>query len=479
MNKGVNQPPMKSAATRLLLKCMVFLCAFMMISSSVAAADTKLETVFHVYMDDQYVGTVSNKSVIENAVEKLINEQQDSYKDFNLQLGNKLTYISEQVFRSNADNNAVVKKVEELATVKVAAAAIVVDGKAIAYVKDSKDAEQVINELKLQYVSKEDLTFVNMLEASQEKLPEIKKDEARVLNVAIEEPLLVKEEKTDPKNVLSYEDAVKLLQKGTLEEKKHVVEKGEALEIIAEKYDLTLKQLKELNEGLTEDSVLQIGQELNTVVTKPLLHVVVEREKYQEETVPFEREVVEDNSMPKGETKIKQEGKNGKTAFVYKIKEINGRQTNKEVIKETVLENPVKEITIKGTKETPSRGSGSFAWPTNGGYVSSGVGQRWGAHHKGIDIARPSNYTIKAADNGVVVEAGWNNGGYGNKIVIDHQNGYRTVYAHLSSIGVSVGQRVEKGSAIGVMGSTGNSTGTHLHFEVYQNGQLRNPQSFF
>src|SRR5690606_9844155 len=113
----------------------------------------------------------------------------------------------------------------------------------------------------------------------------------------------------------------------------------------------------ELNEGLTEDSVLQIGQELNTVVTKPLLHVVVEREKYQEETIPFEREVVEDNSMPKGETKIKQEGKNGKTAFVYKIKEINGRQTNKEVIKETVMENPVKEITIKGTKEIPSRGS--------------------------------------------------------------------------------------------------------------------------
>ncbi|MCJ8007322.1 peptidoglycan DD-metalloendopeptidase family protein [Lederbergia wuyishanensis] len=470
--------PKRNATPRFLLICVAFLCALMMISSSVAA-EAKLETVYHVYMDGTYVGTVSDKDVVENTIEKLINKQRDTYKDFNFELGNKLTYISEQVFRSNADNAAVETKVNELATVKAVATAIMVDGKAVTYVKDTAEAEKVINDIKLQYVSKEELTFVNMLKATKEKLPEIKKDESRVLNVSINEPLFFKDEKTDPKNVLSYKDAVKLLQKGTLEEKKHVVEKGEALEIIAKKYDLSMKQIKELNKGITEDSIIQIGQELNTVVTKPLVHVAVDREKYQEETVAYETEVIEDNSMPKGETKVKQEGKNGKNAFVYKIKEVNGQQTKKEVIKETVLEKPVKQITIKGTKVIPSRGSGSFTWPTNGGYVSSGVGQRWGAHHKGIDIARPSNYTIKAADNGVVVEAGWNNGGYGNKIVIDHQNGYRTVYAHLSKISVSVGQKVEKGSAIGIMGSTGNSTGTHLHFEVYQNGQLRNPLSFF
>ncbi|MFK4998969.1 M23 family metallopeptidase [Bacillus sp. N9] len=127
----------------------------------------------------------------------------------------------------------------------------------------------------------------------------------------------------------------------------------------------------------------------------------------------------------------------------------------------------------------PSRGTGSLAWPANGGYISSHMGHRWGKLHKGIDIARPSNYTIKAADNGVVVSAGWDNGGYGNKIVIDHQNGMRTVYAHLDSVGVSAGQTVEKGAAIGVMGSTGHSTGVHLHFEVYKNGKLENPVNYF
>ena len=120
----------------------------------------------------------------------------------------------------------------------------------------------------------------------------------------------------------------------------------------------------------------------------------------------------------------------------------------------------------------PSRGEGRFAWPTVGGYISSPMGYRWGKMHKGIDIARPSNRTIKAADNGVVVFAGWDSGGYGNKIIIDHRNGFRTLYAHMSSLKVSVGQTVSKGSAIGIMGATGDATGVHLHFEVYKNGGL-------
>ena len=115
--------------------------------------------------------------------------------------------------------------------------------------------------------------------------------------------------------------------------------------------------------------------------------------------------------------------------------------------------------------------------PTNGGYISSNMGSRWGSYHRGIDIARPSNFTIKAADNGTVTFVGWD-GTYGNKIVINHNNGFQTVYAHLSSINVRVGQVVPAGSAIGVMGSTGNSTGVHLHFEVIRNGTNVNPLSY-
>nr|WP_259548534.1 peptidoglycan DD-metalloendopeptidase family protein [Heyndrickxia oleronia] len=175
--------------------------------------------------------------------------------------------------------------------------------------------------------------------------------------------------------------------------------------------------------------------------------------------------------------RVKQKGKNGKSELTYIIIEENGKQVKKDINEEKVLKKPVNHIVIVGTKVTPSRGSGDFAWPTNGGYISSQLGQRWGSMHKGIDIARPSNRTIKAADNGRVVFAGWD-GGYGNKIIIDHNNGFRTVYAHLSSINVSAGEIVPKGSAIGVMGATGDATGIHLHFEVYKDGNLMNPLSY-
>ncbi|MDQ7860051.1 M23 family metallopeptidase [Peribacillus frigoritolerans] len=112
-----------------------------------------------------------------------------------------------------------------------------------------------------------------------------------------------------------------------------------------------------------------------------------------------------------------------------------------------------------------------------GGYISSKQGQRWGKLHKGIDIARPATRTITAADHGIIETAG-NSGGYGNKITIDHNNGYKTVYAHLDSIDVKAGQKIEKGMKIGMMGSTGHSTGVHLHFEIYKNGSLVNPLNY-
>lgn len=119
-------------------------------------------------------------------------------------------------------------------------------------------------------------------------------------------------------------------------------------------------------------------------------------------------------------------------------------------------------------------GSGQFIWP------SAGVlSQRFTWYHRGVDIANPNLPAIFAADTGTVVIAGWvDNSGYGNRIVIDHGNGFQTLYGHLSQIKVSVGQRVSKGQQIGVEGSTGRSTGPHLHFEIRHNGGFENPLLF-
>ncbi|MDP4170511.1 MAG: M23 family metallopeptidase, partial [Bacillota bacterium] len=247
---------------------------------------------------------------------------------------------------------------------------------------------------------------------------------------------------------------------------------------IANDHQLAIADLLKINPGLNEESVLKPDQEIHITVSVPILQVIVEKEIAQKEIVPFKNEIIENPALPRGEKRVKQGGKDGSNLVTYSISEQNGAVVTKEVTKEDILVPSVKHIVIKGTKVIPSRGEGTFAWPTVGGYISSGMGYRDGKFHKGIDIARPSNYTIKAADNGVIVSAGWDSGGYGNKIVIDHQNGFQTVYGHLSSISVRTGQVVAKGSAIGVMGSTGDSTGVHLHFEVHKNGNLKNPLGY-
>jgi murein DD-endopeptidase MepM/ murein hydrolase activator NlpD len=122
--------------------------------------------------------------------------------------------------------------------------------------------------------------------------------------------------------------------------------------------------------------------------------------------------------------------------------------------------------------------SEDFVWPASG-IVTSGFGWRWGRLHQGIDIAAPVGTPIWAAASGVVQFAGWNDGGYGYMIDILHANGTVTRYAHMSALYVKVGQRVQQGQVIGAIGSTGYSTGPHLHFEVRPNGGIAvNPMTY-
>ena len=120
-------------------------------------------------------------------------------------------------------------------------------------------------------------------------------------------------------------------------------------------------------------------------------------------------------------------------------------------------------------------GSGSFIWPANAHYLS---GNNYWAGHLGIDIAAGTGDPIYASDSGVVVFAGWSNWGYGNMIAIDHGNGWQTLYAHLSQWNMSCGQSAYQGNLVGLAGSTGNSSGPHLHFEMNYQGTRPNPWSY-
>ena len=139
-----------------------------------------------------------------------------------------------------------------------------------------------------------------------------------------------------------------------------------------------------------------------------------------------------------------------------------------------------KKMAERGRAGISARGSGTFIWPLRGRITSSyGARRRYGRLHRhtGVDIAAPYGSPIAAADAGEVIFAGWWDG-YGKAIVIDHGKGRATVYGHMSRLYMQAGMPVAKGQTIGLEGSTGYSTGPHLHFEVRKNGVVQNPNRY-
>jgi murein DD-endopeptidase MepM/ murein hydrolase activator NlpD len=147
------------------------------------------------------------------------------------------------------------------------------------------------------------------------------------------------------------------------------------------------------------------------------------------------------------------------------------------IVPDGVMPSAAGTATPRPRQITPDAGtvvaSGQFVWPTSGA-----ITQRFSWYHPGIDIANRGLPPVLAADSGKVIAAGWDPTGYGNMIMIDHGNGYKTRYAHLSQIYVIVGQTVGRGAPIGKMGSTGHSTGPHTHFEIYLNDVRVNPLNY-
>ncbi len=248
----------------------------------------------------------------------------------------------------------------------------------------------------------------------------------------------------------------------------HYVTEGETLSQIAERYGLETTTIIWEND-LTESSTLKPGMELRILPLDGVRHQVA-----------------------RGETiftigkKYGLEGSQTQVIVDYPFNEFLNDETFELVTGQYLMipegvppkKTPPASRTIAQAVLTPDAGSvaatGSFVWPASGG-----ITQGYKFYHKAIDIANSGGGPILSSDSGVVIGAGWLDGyGYGNRVMVDHGNGYVTLYAHLSTVQVVQGQRVNRGDILGQMGSTGRSTGVHLHFEIRQNGVLLNPLSF-
>lgn len=456
------------------------LMASLTLNLGFASADNHKESlnkIYHVYVGNEYMGAVSDSAAVHGIIGKKEEQASNQYKEFSVDASEDVKIIPEQVFSKETNDSETLAKVEQTLVAQTPAFTLMVDNKPVAYLKDANDYDKTIRLLKLQFVSSQELDNLDTNQQTISDLPALQSGESRIKNISFKQAVSGVTKKVAPNEILSPEDAVKFLMTGSIEQQQYQIQQGDVLGSVAKAHNLTTAELLALNPEITVDTVLQIEQPLNVTVAKPFVTIEVKKEKKITDTIPFEKVIEEDPTMPKGESVTKQQGVAGKKEITYLLTSANGTQTSKVALEENVLQEPIKHIEVVGTKVIPSRGSGNFTWPTVGGYISSNMGKRWDGQHRGIDIARPSNYNILAADNGVVTAAGFS-GSYGNRIVINHNNGYTTLYGHLSSIGVKVGQVVEKGSIVGIMGTTGNSTGIHLHFELEKNGVLLNPLTY-
>ncbi len=167
----------------------------------------------------------------------------------------------------------------------------------------------------------------------------------------------------------------------------------------------------------------------------------------------------------------------GQRQVVAQIVRNNGDEVSRNELSSKIISEPKAQVVLKGTKDLPPLiGTGSFIYPTRG-TLTSRFGPRWGRMHNGIDLAAPVGTKIRAADGGVVISAGWE-GALGYCVRINHGQNKTSVYGHCSKLFVKKGDKVYKDQHIANVGSTGRSTGSHLHFEIHINGVPKNPLKY-
>lgn len=281
-------------------------------------------------------------------------------------------------------------------------------------------------------------------------------------------------------SMVSYSDILSVLNEGG-GARIYTAAEGDTVQTVLDATGVAWDSLAALNPDLTgTDQELASGTEVITGVQSPdLLQVkVIRRESYTSE-IPYDTVETQSSEYDFGETVVTSAGQNGLQEITQDITYIDGVQTEISTVSVETLQEPVSEYVTKGTHlksgMTANYGSGEWMWPVpQYTYVS-----RWmSSFHKGADICAAYGTPIYASDSGVVVTAGYHYS-YGNYVVIDHGNGWTTLYGHMSALGCSSGQAVERGEVIGYVGSTGNSTGNHCHFEMHHNGTLVSARNFF
>ncbi|MDD2497890.1 MAG: peptidoglycan DD-metalloendopeptidase family protein [Desulfitobacteriaceae bacterium] len=416
----------------------------------------KANTAYAIVVNGQEIALVESRVEGDNAVKEFLDLKSE---EFGREVITPDSIEVEQVQVNGKDKMFGADISEALAekiTVLISGAVIVIDGEEKIIVSSKDAGEKLVKKVEDQFSNN--------------------KKDVSIIKSEVKEKVEVREKNVLPKNIVDEGKALQLLTVGTEKTVSHEVASGESLWSIAKDNNLKMEELIAANPSIDPDK-LSIGDKINLVKAEPMMHVTCVYEYSEVKETPFETQVIRDDDMLRGKEKVKQEGKKGTKEFKYRAVAVNGSEVDKQFLAGTVITKPVPKIVERGSKtlvaSRGSGGSGELAWPVSG-QITSRFGYRGREYHTGLDIDGSTGDPIRAAEGGKVIFSGWS-GGYGRMIKIDHGSGLQTWYAHLSSSKVSTGDKVTRGEVIGAVGSTGRSTGSHLHLEVRINGSAVNP----
>lgn len=435
--------------------------SFLVGSAAVAVAMTLVALYspsYAVTMNGETVGVVADASVVDDAISK-VEATGSSILGYDYHVPGNVEYDFAITLRSDLSSqqdiqNYFYNQLDDVSG-ELRKYQVVVDGQSVGVVKDQDALDELLQNFKDQYTN-ENTTSVEFLN-----------------NVEVK-PIYAAD------SIMTIDEMDQALRSNSNGSTTYTVTEGDTFYGIAYANDMSLSDLMALNPQ-ADLNRLMVGDVLNVKELTPVLSVQTVENVTYSEPIACPVETRDDPTMYKGESKIISQGVEGESQVNATVTYVNGQETGRVVNSTTTVREATTTIKAVGTKEKPTTAStGSFRWPITG-RITSYFGGRYifgsYSYHSGLDISCSYGAAVCAADGGTVTYTGYK-GSYGNLVIITHDNGTQTYYAHNSSIVVSTGQKVAKGQQIAKAGSTGRSTGVHCHFEVRVNGTAVNPLSY-
>lgn len=429
--------------------CALLACATIMIFSA-----SYFGVALEVTLDGQSLGFIEQKSRMEQIVsdvERRAAEYIGKPYHLNLDLKYSLSYMQhDNMLDADAVRELLFSKISEVSTQYV----LKVNGEIIG-AQSSKTALELLKQ--------------RILKARSADAPKGAK-------VEFLQEVTIEEQPVANAQIRSIDEMETMLNANSEEVITYTVKDGDTVSAIAQRYSLSTTEVQKLNPDLNLHRI-GIGDQIRVSAAVPMLSTKMTMKETYAEKIPFETVTKKTDKLYTNQSRVVKAGVDGKATVVANVVYVDGEEQSRTVLSYEVVSEPIDEVKEQGNKALPKKTpKGKFILPFRG-MISSRYGYRSRGFHTGLDLAGPTGSSIIAADGGKVTLARWN-GSYGYCVIIDHGNGFQTLYAHCSRLLVKQGQKVGQGEVIARVGSTGNSTGPHLHFEVRINGKTVNPSSY-